>query len=89
MEFFFFYRKDKLLSKCNNCFNNVPQPPKKLQKEKKRNWKIGILQLHDQLIAASSPGHAHASEGMMLFGTSESLTVIKKKQKEDLPSKYF
>lgn len=38
MDFFFFNRKDKLLSKCNNCFNNGPQPPKKLKKKKLENW---------------------------------------------------
>ena len=42
---FFFNRKDKLLSKCNNCLNNVPQPPKKFKKKKrkKETGKLGFF----------------------------------------------
>lgn len=74
----FFNRKDKLLSKCNNCFNDVPLTT---QEVKKRNWKIGILLLHDQLIVASNPGSTCTSEEMQLFGD---LTAIQ--EAERLPN---
>ena len=85
---FFFNRKDKLLSKCNNCLNNVPQPPKKFKKKKKkeRNWKIGILLLQDRFNAVSSAGHIHPNDGMILLGRSHSLIAIQETQR--LPSKY-
>lgn len=47
MEFFFFNRKDKLLGKCNNCFNNVPQPPKTFKTRKKGGVGVGGQKLEN------------------------------------------
>lgn len=64
-----------------------PNHPRSYKKEK-RNWKIGILLLHDQLIAASSRGPIHSGDGLTLFGNLTAWRRLKK-QREGSPSKSY